>query len=236
VSTDGPATTRSLHAQREHGSFADALRERTRTLHAEAERSGIVLDILRGRVSRSAYALYLRNILPAYQHLEAGLERHRDRAALQGIARPEVYRAEGLQADLEALCGADYAGTLPLVAAAEQYAAHLADVADDRAEALVAHAYTRFLGDLNGGRMMRSILARSFVAEPLPLQFHSFPGIADLAVFTAQYRAAFDIAATHLARPEAVLREAELAFRLNIELSMQVQSAASLAEEVSGSA
>jgi heme oxygenase (biliverdin-producing, ferredoxin) len=225
-----------LHVRGENGSFADALRKRTRALHTQAERSGIVLDILRGRASRSAYALYLRNILPAYQHLEAGLERHRDSAALQGIARREVYRAEALQADLEALCGADYASLLPLVAAAEQYAGHIASAVDDRAEVLVAHAYTRFLGDLNGGRVMRSILARSFLAEPLPLHFHSFPGIPDLAVFTARYRLAFDVAGTHLARTEAVLREAELAFRLNIELSMEVQSAASLAAGGPGSA
>jgi heme oxygenase len=220
-----------LQVRREDGSFADALRERTRTLHAQAERSGIVLDILRGRASRSAYALYLRNILPVYQHLEAGLECHRDSAALQTIARREVYRSGPLHADLEALCGSNYARTLPLVAAAEQYASHLAGAVDDRAEALVAHAYTRFLGDLNGGRVMRSILARSFAAEPLPLHFHSFPGIPDLAVFTAQYRGALDVAGTHLARPEAVLREAELAFRLNIALSEEVQRAASLAAE-----
>ena len=49
---------------------------RTKTLHVEAERTGIIRDLLRGEASREGYALLLRNLLPAYQAMEQGLERH----------------------------------------------------------------------------------------------------------------------------------------------------------------
>jgi heme oxygenase len=59
-------------------SLSGALRERTAELHTQAERAGIVNDILRGTATRHGYALLLRNLLPAYEAMESGLDRHRD--------------------------------------------------------------------------------------------------------------------------------------------------------------
>jgi heme oxygenase len=78
--------------------LAKALRARTQDLHARVERAGMVRAILTGNASRPGYALLLRNLLPAYLALEAGLERHR--AALPGLACPDVYRAAAIAADL----------------------------------------------------------------------------------------------------------------------------------------
>jgi heme oxygenase len=49
------------------------LREATADLHRRAERSGVIADLLHGRATRSGYALWLRNLLPAYRNLEAAL-------------------------------------------------------------------------------------------------------------------------------------------------------------------
>lgn len=58
-------------------SVVTALYLRTKTLHVEAERTGIIRDLLRGEASREGYVLLLRNLLPAYQAMEQGLHRHR---------------------------------------------------------------------------------------------------------------------------------------------------------------
>ena len=63
------------------GNLANTLRERTQALHTRAERSGIINDVLRGKASRYGYALFLRNLLPAYRQMEAGLERQEPIAA-----------------------------------------------------------------------------------------------------------------------------------------------------------
>ena len=118
----GPADAgeRGLGRGLAHDGLIVALRQRTRGLHAEgaAEQSNLIGDVLRGAASRYGYALLLRNLLPAYQALEAGLERHRAGRLLAAVAQREVYRAAAIEADLAALVGTSVAGRAGRVAAA----------------------------------------------------------------------------------------------------------------------
>jgi heme oxygenase len=190
--------------------LADAMRDRTRALHVQAERSGIIGEILRGRASRDGYVLYLRNLLPAYEQLEASIEQQRHLPALAGIARSEIYRSPALRSDLEALGGADWRTSHPVLSAASRYAA-----GGDGAR-LLAHAYTRYLGDLNGGAILGRILARTLALEPGARAFYAFPRIGNLDLFITQYREAIDAAGRTIDTFDAVLGEAESAFRNNI--------------------
>ena len=81
--------------QGSHG-LAAALYGRTRELHLQAERTGFVREMLRGRAGRDGYVLYLRNLLPAYRALEQGLERHRSTPGLGPFAEPALYRSQAL--------------------------------------------------------------------------------------------------------------------------------------------
>lgn len=207
-------------------SFADALRERTRDLHIEAERSGIVADVLRRRASRHGYILLLRNILPVYQQLERGLTCLSDRPALHEIARPELFRSRALEADLLVLFGPGWDLSLPILPSSRTYADQVASAAKGDGSRLIAHAYVRYLGDLNGGQILSRILARSLGLDAHGLSFYDFPDILDVGSFTAQYRAAFDRVGDAMHDWEEVLAEARLAFKLNIDLSLDVQEAA----------
>ncbi|MBC8068161.1 MAG: biliverdin-producing heme oxygenase, partial [Deltaproteobacteria bacterium] len=90
---------------------------------------------------------------------------------------------------------------------------------------LVAHAYTRYLGDLAGGRMLRRRVSESLGLDASALSFYAFPGIDDVASFAGVYRATIDALGARLATPNAVIEEAALAFSLNIELSDAVARA-----------
>lgn len=206
--------------------LADLLRERTRTLHAQAERSGILAELLRGRGGRGAYALLLRNLLAAYGALEAGLARHRDNARIARLFVPELLRAPALEADLGVLAGPRWAAALPLLPAGERYAARIETAADGDGIRLAAHAYVRYLGDLNGGQVVRGVLARALGLADAGLSFYSFPGIADLGAFRTAYREALDRAGDGDAARALILDEALEAFRLNIALSEAVMAAA----------
>src|SRR5664279_6515088 len=94
-----------------------ALYVRTKTLHVEAERSGIIRDLLRGEASRAGYILLLRNLLPAYQAMERGLERHRGLPVLGPIADYRLQRAAAIEADLVELCGPRWSNEVPLLEA-----------------------------------------------------------------------------------------------------------------------
>ena len=205
-------------------SVVSALYLGTKTLHTEAERSGIIRDLLRGEASRDGYILLQRNLLPAYRALELGLERHRDTPALAALAAYRLDRATPLQADITALCGGDFAG-IPLLPAGEAYAARIAQAAEGDGERLIAHAYTRYLGDLSGGQILKRLLANKPGLQPDELSFYDFPGHADLAALKADYRSALDKAGALAANPQAIIDEGSTAFSLNIELSWAVQNA-----------
>src|SRR6195952_4929581 len=149
-------------------SVVTALYLGTKTLHTEAERSGIIRDLLRGEASRDGYILLQRNLLPAYQALELGLERHRDTPALAALAAYRLDRAAPLEADLRALCGGDFAG-IALLPAGEAYARRIAEAAEGNGDRLIAHAYTRYLGDLSGGQILKRLLAKKPGLQPSEL-------------------------------------------------------------------
>lgn len=214
--------------------LADALRRRTRELHARAERSGVVRELLQGRASRAGYALLLRNLEPAYRALEAGLERHRGTPLLGPLARPPLYRAAALAADLAALAGPDWPAALPLLPAGARYFDCVAAAAGGNGERLVAHAYVRYLGDLNGGRVLRPLLQRTLGLPAAALAFYDFPGLGDLEACRREFRDALDRAGAGLTDPAAVIEEAAAAFRLNIAVSEAVREALSLSPAPGG--
>lgn len=199
-----------------------ALPARTRQLHWQAERTGFVADLIRGRGSRPGYLLYLRNLLPAYGALEHGLQGAGPK--IRWFARPELARLPALEADLLALAGPEWAA-LPVLSEGRRYQARVAEAAAGDGTRLLAHAYVRYLGDLSGGRILRKVLARSLALPPEALRLYDFPGIPDVEPFKARFRAALDRAGRDVADVAQVLAEADAAFQLNIELSEAVQGA-----------
>ncbi|MCA0303952.1 MAG: biliverdin-producing heme oxygenase [Proteobacteria bacterium] len=204
--------------------LSSLLREGTREQHARAERSGFVADLLRGRGGRDGYALFLRNLVPAYTALERGLERHRASPLFQAIDWPALYRADALARDLAALAGAGWADALALLPEGGRYADRVAAAGDGDGHRLLAHAYTRYLGDLSGGQVVVRLVGRSLGLGADALAFYRFPGIADPDTFKAGFRRALDAAGRRI-DPAAVLDEAIRAFELNIALSEAVQRA-----------
>jgi heme oxygenase len=207
-------------------SVVTALYLGTKTLHTEAERSGIIRDLLRGAASRDGYILLQRNLLPAYQALERGLDRHHASPVLGELAAYRLDRATALQADLAALCDGDWSG-VPLLPAALAYAARLADAADGDGARLIAHAYTRYLGDLSGGQILKRLLSKSPGLQPPELTFYDFPAHPDLAALKKGYREALDRAGSRAADQQVVIDEGSRAFALNIDLSWAVHAALS---------
>ena len=209
----------------EPAGLAAALRRATAAVHREAERSGIVRDILEGRIDRRSYALYLRNLLPAYRALERGLEGHRGTPGVRELVLPQLYRAGPIADDLAVLAGPGWEGDLPLLTAGVAYGQRVQAAAGGDGARLVAHAYTRYLGDLSGGRILGRLVGRNPGMAGVELAFHDFPDIPDPEAFKAAYRAALDRAGRAMADPGAVVDEALVAFRLNIDVSEAVRSA-----------
>ena len=205
-------------------SVVTALYLRTKTLHVEAERTGVIRDLLRGEANREGYILLLRNLLPAYRAMEQGLERHRGSPALGRLADFRLDRSPALEADLVALCGERWSQYIPLLAAGELYARRIATAAEGDGARLIAHAYTRYLGDLSGGQILQRLLARSLELRPSELSFYDFPQFSDLDMLKVDYRQALDKAGALVVDPQALIEEGAIAFSLNIDVSCAVKA------------
>jgi heme oxygenase len=202
--------------------LSNELRERTAALHTEAERSGIVNDILRKQADRRGYAMLLRNLLPAYVKLERALERPRASQALDVFAEPALRRAPRIAADLESLSGPRWEWDLPLLPAGQAYADAVAMAGAGNGAGLMAHAYVRYFGDLSGGQVLKRLLGQSLGIGPDALSLYEFPGL-DPVDAKNRMRDAIDTGVADTDR-DTVIVEAMRAFQHNIDVSRAIQS------------
>ena len=221
ISTAAPQTADAAAIRASAQSLSRQLRQHTRDCHRRAEQAGVIYEIIQGTISRAAYVLYLRNLHPVYQGLEQRLAPWRGDAVRHALANPALSRSPALENDLLQIAGEDWRTRLPIIAAGRAYASRLAQAS---APELVAHAYVRYLGDLNGGRMMPRLLGRALDLPAGSMAFYDFPGLPSVNDCQTRFRAALDAAvAAHEAA--AVLAEAQRAFDLNIALAEDVLAA-----------
>lgn len=194
------------------------LRAHTRDCHQRAERSGIIRQITGRTVSRPGYVRYLRHLQAVYATMEQKLAAWQTDPVLAPFSDPALARAPALAHDLDCLVGAGWREVLPLQQAGADYCRRIEAAATPE---LLAHAYVRYLGDLNGGRVMPRLLTEALALPPDCLAFYRFTALAEPARCLADLRAAIDhgVAAEEWGR---VLDEARLAFELNIRLAESV--------------
>jgi heme oxygenase len=202
-----------------------ALYLRTKSLHAEAERSGIIREMLRGTATRGNYIVFLRNLLPAYREMENGLDRLSESPGLSELASFRLDRSSAIESDLDALSGRDWRDKISVLDAGRAYGERIAEAAKGDGLKLIAHAYTRYLGDLSGGLILQKLLDRSLGLRPSELSFYRFERFHDLGGLKRDYRNALTCAAAHAPDTAAIVEEGAAAFSLNIDLSWAVQKA-----------
>lgn len=193
--------------------LTERLRAATRSLHAEVERAGVMRALLRGQLDRRAYAQLLRNLHAIYAALEAGLVRHANDPQLASLCCERLFRCDALRDDLLFLHGEDWADAIPLTAAATQYAVHLQGLAERAPLMLAAHAYVRYLGDLNGGQMLARVVTKSLGLQPHQgVSFYEFGSTEAVATLAQAFRASLDLLADDEAAAVALVDEATEAF------------------------
>jgi heme oxygenase (biliverdin-producing, ferredoxin) len=186
-----------------------AMKEGSAEEHARAEQSPFVTELLAGRVNHRGYADYLLRLRVIYAALEDAVRTRRDDPMVAAVYDPLLERLPAIESDLEHW--KPQGGNEIQSAAAEAYRDRIADAS--WGGALVAHHYTRYLGDLSGGQAIGKILDRTFELGGAGLAMYRFP--VRPKPFKDRYRARLD--ALRLA-PDAVRRavdEVKVAFGLN---------------------
>lgn len=192
------------------------LREGTKAAHRLAETTPFIKEFFAGRLTPEAYRLFLVQLLHIYTALETHQDAHREHAVLGQVYFPELHRAPALVEDLRHFYGDESWRALAPLPATTRYVERVDALAGQRIGDLVAHHYTRYLGDLSGGQVLRRIVAKMFKLDHgAGLAFYDFPGIANHVQFKDEYRARLDALPLDEAASLALVDEANRAFELN---------------------
>jgi heme oxygenase (biliverdin-producing, ferredoxin) len=197
--------------------LAERLRRETHTLHRAAERSRFMATLLRGRMDRHSYCALLRNLHAIYAVLEPALVRHARDPWIAPVFLPSLWRSAALADDLHALHGASWADAYALEPATLRYRERLSALdTGEQPGLLLAHAYVRYLGDLNGGQSLRRAVTDSLQLEHgIGTAFYDFGSGADTLALTQAFRSGLDALIVDVATADALVGEAVLAFELH---------------------
>lgn len=190
-------------------SFSAAMKEGSTAEHEAAESSPFVSDLLAGKVNHRGYADYLLRLRMIYEALEVAVRARRDDPLVAAVYDPSLERLAAIDADLEHWAPGESRDIDS--AAARAYRRRLADAS--WGGALVAHHYTRYLGDLSGGQAIGRILDREFGLDGAGLAFYDFPVRAK--PYKDAYRARLDDLDLGDDAIERAVAEVRVAFSLN---------------------
>lgn len=196
----------------------------TRDLHRESQRSGIMRTLLLGRIERADYCALLRNLHEIYAALEAALETHCNHRWLEPILFRALFRLGHIESDLRYLHGSGWSQDIAVEPAAAAYRDRLTQLSDAGPGLLVAHAYVRYLGDLGDGQIVYRLVAERLRLGEAGTQFYQFGSAADIDLLVAQFRAGLDTIPADPAEVDAIVGEAQQAFRRHVELYEQLAS------------
>ncbi|MEV3874561.1 biliverdin-producing heme oxygenase [Streptomyces sp. NPDC049906] len=197
--------------------FSALIRTASQDAHTEAETTTFMGDLLGGRLGVEAYARYTEQLWFVYRALEDGAEALRNDPVAGPFVQPELMRLAALEQDLAHLRGADWrTGVAPLPATAA-YAERIAECARQWPAGYVAHHYTRYLGDLSGGQIIRDRAERvwGFARKGDGVRFYVFEDISNPAAFKRNYRELLDRVHADDLEKQRIVAECKRAFALN---------------------
>ncbi|MCU1542878.1 MAG: Heme oxygenase [Microbacteriaceae bacterium] len=205
--------------------FSQALRERTRTGHSDSEGATFMEDLMSGRGSRDDYIALVAQHFFIYEALEAAAESMRLDADAAAFITPQLTRLPALEADLLFLIGDDWRDAIAPLPTTVRYVDRIRTVAATWSGGFIAHHYTRYLGDLSGGQIIRTLMQRQFGFETNGVGFYLFDQIAKPKEFKDVYRSQLDRVTWNAEERERVIDEVMIAYRFNTDLFVDLATA-----------
>lgn len=189
-----------------------------------AENTGFVSCFLKGVVDKASYRTLVADLYFVYSAMEEELTGLRDHPVVGPVAFPELNRRDTLEKDLAFYFGPDWRSSVKATPAAQEYVARLHQVAKESPELLVGHHYTRYIGDLSGGQILKNIAQKAMnLGEHDGLRFYEFAAIPDEKAFKVNYRATLDQLPIDQATADRIVAEANHAFHLNMKMFQELE-------------
>lgn len=250
-SSSSEPTPTTMRRSTSHVRLSESFKQGTAVSHQAAEDVHFVRNFIRGQIDRKLYAELVIQLYHVYDALEGCLADGQEHAAeLQQFQKfhSQLRRKETLQEDLDFWHGPVVAAQIigsssttttttaslssRMSPATRDYVERLHHCAATHPLLLLAHSYTRYLGDLSGGKILARVARKAMdlpkTANHEGLAFYEFAAIASAKAFKDEFRTALD--ALDLTDEEIgkLVGEANVAFLLNMRLFEELDVAANV--------
>ena len=181
---------------------------------------------LKGTVEKTSYRNLVKNLYFVYSAMEEEIQRHHEfkHPIVSKIYFPELNRKQSLEQDLKFYYGADWREQVAPSPAGKAYIQRIRDISEQKPELLVAHCYTRYLGDLSGGQILKKIAQRGMnLTNGEGTAFYEFPEILDEKAFKNNYRQAMNDLPIDQAIADRIVDEANAAFVMNMKMFKELE-------------
>ncbi|MFM8004279.1 MAG: heme oxygenase (biliverdin-producing), partial [Dolichospermum sp.] len=173
--------------------LAMKLRVGTQQAHTNSENVGFMKCFIKGIVDKNCFIQLLSNFYFVYSELEAAIEKHKQHPVISLIYFPELNRQSSLKQDMLFYYGNQWLETIKPSPATQIYIARIQQISTHEPALLLAHSYTRYLGDLSGGQMLQKIAQSALkLSGYTGTSFYNFEQIPDKQAFKEKYRQALD--------------------------------------------
>jgi heme oxygenase len=193
--------------------FCESVKTQTARLHEQAETRPFINSLMGGNLNVRAYARYVQALQPVYQVLEE-IMRELDDPVVGVFDHRGLDRSDRMLADLSSfgLQTGDRVG-----AATRNYCKTIVTSTGDP-HRLLAHHYTRYLGDMAGGQAISRLMQRHYNIDAACLTFYDFSALGDTHHYRKQYKNLLDLLPWSPTEQAEYVAESRVAYQLNIEL------------------
>lgn len=207
--------------------LAQRLREGTKHSHTAAENTAFMKCFLKGIVEREPFRKLLANLYLVYSALEDELRRHQNDPVVGAMYFPELNRTANLERDLAFYYGDNWRDQITALPAGKIYVDRIHEVANTDPVLLIAHAYTRYMGDLSGGQALKNIIRSAMNLPPDQgtglHEFEQIPTVEAKRAFKEKYRDTLNGLPLDDAAIDRIIDEANRAFTLNRDVVHELE-------------
>lgn len=203
--------------------LATMLREGTKKSHSMAENMGFIKCFLKGVVEKNSYRKLAANLYFVYGAMEEEMERLKDHPLVSKIYFPELNRQPNLAKDLQFYYGANWKNEIQITPNGQLYVDRIHEIAHNEPELFAAHSYTRYLGDLSGGQILKNIAEKAMNLDGEGTAFYEFETISDEKAFKNMYRQALNDLPVDEETAERIVQEANDAFGMNMKMFQELE-------------
>jgi len=206
--------------------LAGQLREGTKKSHTMAENTGFVACFLKGVVEKTSYRKLIGDLYFVYKAMEEEIDRlvQEDHPVIKHIGFKELFRRQTLEKDLEFYYGNNWLDQIKISDSAQSYVNRIRLVANESPELLVGHHYTRYIGDLSGGQILKKIAKKALnLRGDDGLNFYEFKLIEDEKLFKKSYSETLNKLPIDQKIADNIIDEANEAFAYNMNMFRELE-------------